>query len=376
MGVYPAMSFTPDSKLLICSYGGKMWKLPIEGGSAVNIPFEVDVELDFGPRVEFNYPISDEKALVATQIRNPRRSPDGTKLAFTALNRLYVMDFPDGSPRRLTNANHTEAMPAWSPDGTQLAYVTWEGNGGYLNKVGLQGGAPQRLTSQAGYYAEPAWDAKTNRIVFLYGAAQAFIDAIDPTAFGAEANLGWVDAAGGDIRRIDGTRGRSHPHFVKKDERIYLFHGEKGLVSIRWDGTDQKEHLKVTGITTYPALVDEQHCMMVESAQEPAQRPSEASLVMMAPEGDQALVQVNNEIYVVKVPMVGGSTPSVSVAKAENAIFPARKLTFIGGELPQWSPNGKTVYWSLGNAYFTYDLDAAKAMEEQLKAEKKAAAKT
>lgn len=376
MGVYPAMSFTPDSKFLICSYGGKMWKLPIEGGSAVNIPFEVDVELDFGPRVEFNYPISDEKALVATQIRNPRRSPDGTKLAFTALNRLYVMDFPNGSPRRLTNANHTEAMPAWSPDGTQLAYVTWEGNGGYLNKVDLQGGAPQRLTSQAGYYAEPAWDAKTNRIVFLYGAAQAFIDAIDPTAFGAEANLGWVDAAGGDIRRIDGTRGRSHPHFVKKDERIYLFHGEKGLVSIRWDGTDQKEHLKVTGITTYPALVDEQHCMMVESAQEPAQRPSEASLVMMAPEGDQALVQVNNEIYVVTVPMVGGSTPSVSVAKAENAIFPARKLTFIGGEFPQWSSNGKTVYWSLGNAYFTYDLDAAKAMEEQLKTEKKAAAKT
>ena len=376
MGVYPAMSFTPDSKFLICSYGGKLWKLPVEGGSAVNIPFEVDVELDFGPKVEFNYPISDEKMMVATQILNPQRSPDGKMLAFTVLNRLYVMDFPGGSARRVTTANHTEAMPAWSPDGRELAYVTWEGSGGYLNKVNVQGGTPQRLTPQPGFYSEPVWDAKTNRIVFLYGAAQAYTDAIGPTAFGADANLGWVDASGGNIQRIDGTRGRSYPHFVEKDDRIYLFHGEKGLVSIRWDGTDQKEHLKVTGITTYPALVDEQHCMMIESAQEPAQRPSEASLVLMAPKGDQALVQVNNEIYIVTVPMVGGSTPSVSVAKAENAIFPARKLTFIGGEFPQWSSDGKKVHWSLGNAYFTYDLEAASAKEEELKAAKKAAMKT
>ena len=376
MGVYPAMSFTPDSKSLVCTYGGKFWKLPIEGGDAINIPFEVDVMLDFGPMVEFNYPISDETTMVATQIRDPKLSPDGNKLAFTVLNRLYVMDFPGGSPRRVTNSGHTEAMPAWSPDGNYLAYVTWEGEGGYLYKAGLQGQAPQRLITVPGYYADPAWDNTGNRIAFLYGPAQAYKDAIGPMAFGATANLGWVQASGGDINRIDAAKGRSHPHFVKSEDRIFLFHEEKGLVSIRWDGTDQKEHLKVTGITTYPALVDEQHCMMVESTQEPAQRPSEASLVVMAPEGDQALVQVNNEIYVVTVPVVGGATPSVSVAKAENAVFPARKLTFIGGEFPHWSADGKKVHWSLGNAYFTYNLDTAKARESALKAMKKAAARS
>ena len=372
LGVYPAMSFTPDSRSLVCTYGGKIWRLPIEGGAAALIPFEVDVELDFGPRVEFQYPVSDDKTMIATQIRDPRLSPDGSKLAFTVLNRLYVMDYPNGTPRRVTDANHTEAMPSWSPDSRQLAYVTWEGSGGYLYKVAAEGGTPRRLVAQPGIYNQPVWDARSNRIVVVYGPAQAYQDAIGPNAFGADANLGWVSADGGELVRIAAANGREHPHFVQGNDRIYLFQAGRGLLSIRWDGTDEKEHLKVTGITTFPALVDEQHCMMVESAQEPAQRASNASLIVMAPAGDQALAHINNEIYTVTVPQVGGATPSISVAKAENASFPARKLTFLGGEFPHWAQQGKKVNWSLGNAYFSYDLEAAQLREETLKMEKKA----
>ena len=32
LGVLPAMCFTPDSKELVASYGGKIYKIPIEGG--------------------------------------------------------------------------------------------------------------------------------------------------------------------------------------------------------------------------------------------------------------------------------------------------------------------------------------------------------
>lgn len=372
LGVYPAMSFTPDSKSLVCSYGGKIWRLPIEGGAAVNIPFDVNIELDFGPRLEFNYPISDDKTMIANQIRDPKLSPDGSIIAFTVLNRLYVMEYPNGTPRRLTTSNHTEAMPAWSPDSKQLVYVTWEGSAGYLYKTSLNGGTPERLTNQPGLYSQPAWDAKTNRIVVVYGPAQAFQDAIGPFAFGASTDLGWVSASGGTITRIAPANGREHPHFVQHSDRIYLFQEGKGLLSIRWDGTDEKEHLKVTGITTFPALADEQHCMLVEQETEPTPRASSASLIQMAPVGDQALAQINNEIYVVTVPQVGGATPSISVAKAENASFPSRKLTFIGGEFPHWSADAKKVNWSLGNAYFSYDLEAARLREAQLKAEKKA----
>ncbi len=42
MGVLPNMSFTPDSQNLIASYGGKINKIPLNGGASSVIPFEVD----------------------------------------------------------------------------------------------------------------------------------------------------------------------------------------------------------------------------------------------------------------------------------------------------------------------------------------------
>jgi imidazolonepropionase-like amidohydrolase len=60
------------------------------------------------------------------------------------------------------------------------------------------------------------------------------------------------------------------------------------------------------------------------------------------------------------------------VAEADKAQFPARKLTKLGGEFPVWGSTGKTVYFSLGNAFFTYRLDSAKLKEEALKKKKAA----
>jgi hypothetical protein len=105
---------------------------------------------------------------------------------------------------------------------------------------------------------------------------------------------------------------------------------------------------------------------------EPAQEPSIADVIKIAPEGDKALAQINNEIYVITIPKTGGDTPKVSVAEADKAQFPSRKLTKLGGEFASWSSNAKTVYFTLGNAFFTYNLDSAKTKEDALKKKKAA----
>lgn len=384
LGVLPAMSFTPDSKEVVASYGGKIYRIPVSGGPAILVPFEMETELLVGPRVDFKYPIKDETEMIATQIRDGVVSPDGKKIAFTVLNRLYTMDLPAGKPVRVTTSAHTEAMPAWSNDGSQLAWITWEGDlGGYVYKLNykLKGAKPQRILSDPALYSYPAWSAN-NRIVLERTPAQHFRDQDGPGGFSAENELIWVSGDGGTAQFIAKSKGRSLAHFTKTaPDRIYLYHYSKGLISIRWDGTDEKAHLKVSGIMTYGFSASENHCMLVESASEPQREPSNPDYILMAPEGDQALAKINNDVYVVTVPKTGAEATRISVADASGAQFPARKLTKLGGEFATWNKSGRIVYYTLGNAFFTYNLDSAKwkedsdrkkkALEEKLKATKK-----
>jgi dipeptidyl aminopeptidase/acylaminoacyl peptidase len=188
------MSFTPDSKFLLASYGGKIYKLPVDGGEAVNIPFEVEEELKIGPELKFTYPISDEPELTVTQIRDAVLSPDGSQVAFTALNRLYIQKIPDGSPQRVTDNDFTEAMPAWSPDGVQLAFVTWEDSeGGHVYKVNAKARSkPVRLTEEAALYSEPAWSFNSNRVVYLKGFRRTWQESVGPSASGAQNEIWYV----------------------------------------------------------------------------------------------------------------------------------------------------------------------------------------
>ena len=85
---------------------------------------------------------------------------------------------------------------------------------------------------------------------------------------------------------------------------------------------------------------------------------------------------MNNDLYALAVPYVGGETPVVSVANPARAVVPVRKLTEVGGQFPAWSGDGRRAHWSIGNAHLVYDLDAARAAEEAARtaAEEEAAA--
>ena len=350
LGVLPAMSFTPDNENIIASYGGKIYSININTSNETNIPFTVDEEYELGPQLKFNYPIEDVSKVKATQIRDTRVSPDGSKIVFTAFNRLYLMNLSDSIPKRLSKLNMTEAMPSWNGDGTYVAFVTWDDkSGGSIYKVNTSGKPkPIKLTTESAVYTEPVWNNNSSKIVFLKGTRQSFSDGTGPRSFKTQNELCWISSNGGKVNFIDKAKGRFYPHFVNNKDRIYLYSGSKGLLSIRWDGTDEKEIIKVTGIKTYNA-----------------KNPSTASVVYMAPEGDQALAKINNEIYSFTIPFYGGESITIELSDAEKAAFPAKKLTTLGGEFPSWKSDASEVYWTLGNAFFRYNFDEAKLMEEE-----------
>ncbi|MBD0331078.1 MAG: PD40 domain-containing protein [Chitinophagaceae bacterium] len=374
MGVLPGMCFTPDSKALIASYGGKIHHIPVDGSKATEIPFSINANLELGPMLAFKYPIKDTPFAIATQIRNAVPSPDGKKLAFTVLNRLYVMDYPHGTPRRVTNNEFTEAQPAWSPDGSTLAFVTWSGDQGNLYKININNKASlQKLSKAPGLYQTPVFNNNGDRIVFIRSVAREYKEAIGPGYSRSEDDLCWIPSKGGTITVIDKAQNRYNPHFVKADDRIYLNRGNGSLISIKWDGTDEKTHARITGITTYGISVlksenQVHNDVLPEADAEPMEvnQPSSAAQINMSPTGNRAIAKINNEIYVATIPKTGKQV-NISLADVANAQFPARKLTEVGGEFPAWEADGKKVHWSLGNAHIVYDVDKAEAFYDSVK---------
>jgi len=343
----PGYAWTPDSKAVVITYGGKLWKLDVPGGSATPIPFSADVQVDLGPLVKFDYPI-DDSVLVVKQIRNARPSPNGKQLAFTALDKLWLMDLPNGRPRRLTTSNVGEHSPAWSPDGKYIAYVTWTEEGGDVWRVAVDrnGRQPERLTRQSAFYENLNYDPTGRRLVVVRGPREQHIEKSNEFEGPGPRvqELVWLPANGGDVTQIAPLNYYGRPHFTHDTSRVFIYDPADGVVSMRWDGTDRREHVKVTGYT--------------ESLADPP-RPNPADEVLLNPDGDQALVQVDNKVYLVAVPVTGGVTPTISISNAEAAPVPVRRLTRVGGDFLGWKDDGQTAYWSLGRSFFTYDLAAA-----------------
>ena len=355
---YPGMSFTPDSREVVATYGGKLWRIPVSGAAPIAVPFRVRTSLALGPKLDFKYPVSDSAEFRVHQIRDIAPSPDGRRMAFTALGRLYVMDIPNGTPRRLTTGDAVEAQPTWSPDGAWIAYVTWQREGGSLYKVRATGSTPVQLVTQSAAYQRPAWSPDGTRIVAVRGPNEPRRIDDGPRPDETAVDLVWVPAAGGAATFIAPTWGRDEPHFTKDPARIYLWAGDSGIVSIRWDGTDQRQHLRVTA----PVLLD-------------AEKGEAPERARMSPEGDQALVQSGYDVYMVTVPQVGGEAPVVSIQDPAKSTVPARRLTDVGGEFSTWGADGKTIHWALGSALFKYELDSGAAFDRAMDARKKELAK-
>ena len=333
--VYPGSSFTPDSKALITSYGGKLWRVEVPSGRATEIPFSVKVQQSVGPLVRFAFR-ADTGDVAVRQIRNATPSPDGRRLAFSALDRLYVMDLPNGEPRRLTGDTVHEQTPSWSPDGQWIAYVTWSAAGGTINKLRADGkGRPAQVTTDTAFYDVPAWSPDGRRLVAIRGPRAPRL----AEHRGPGYDLVWVPAAGGAATRVSPVGNVGRPHFARDSSRIYLYDPAEGLVSVRYDGTDRRALIKVTGYTS--PLV-------------PGAEPEPADEILVSPDTSRVLAQVGNNVYLIPLPVIGGQTPAVSVSDTAGATFPVHRLTRIGGDFIGWAVGGRSVHWSLGRSFFRY----------------------
>ena len=155
--VLAGYSWAADGESIVISQGGKLRRLHVKSERVETIPFSARVRRTISEQAYKPFRITDDQFTVKFT-RWQTATPDGRRLAFQAVGRIWIMDLPSGTPRRLTAPGFEpfEYAPAWSPDGRWIAFTSWDdAEGGHLWKIAATGGEPERLTVVPGEYVHP-----------------------------------------------------------------------------------------------------------------------------------------------------------------------------------------------------------------------------
>ena len=119
----------------------------------------------------------------------PAWSPDGSKIAFTGDQGIFVINADGSSAARLTTSTYYDDQPAWSPDGAKIAFTRAECCGDYgeilnhiyvMNADGSSGEI--RLMPNDPYdQSDPAWSPDGRKVAFTYFGSGLAIVNVDGT---------------------------------------------------------------------------------------------------------------------------------------------------------------------------------------------------
>ncbi len=353
MKVLPGYRWAKDSLSIVIPQGGKIRRVWLDSGRIETIAFSATVRRDISEAVRSQTVIGNGP-LEPKFLRWPTSSPDGKRLVFEAVGRLWIMDLPGGVPRPLLQSNAGGAFqltPSWSPDGRWIAYVTWDDvERGHLWKVSAAGGSSKRLTTEAGEYFYPIWSRDSRSLLVTHGDGA--------TAHG----LNWSGVLRWELLRI--PAGGAAPTVITPLESLVrpsIAAGKIYYPELRTDGdllaasrAGEFEHLRWVMHTITAQGSNARSFAIDSSGPAPTSGGDWLSSVTISPRRNWVAFVNRFNVYLAPLPIQGESS-----AVIDPSVRGVVRLTRQGGLYPSWR-NDNTLEFISGNHYYAYHADSGK----------------